>query len=134
MFMRNYHKIKKDVNELVEEIVNDLRKIKSVKSIILFGSYARGNQKPLSDIDICVLTNRKITDNVKSNIISYSSEKIDISLFWDLPVRIRYRILKEGKTILNKDDNLMHNITVETMDEYLDFKHIVDRNVRRVLD
>ena len=39
-----------------KKVARDISKNKQVKAIYLFGSYARGTQTPLSDIDICVIT------------------------------------------------------------------------------
>lgn len=123
---------KKSDDELIEKTANGLKKIKGIASVILFGSYARKEQKPISDIDICVVTGRKISDEIRADIASYASRKIQISIFWDLPPSVRFSVLKEGKVLFNRNERLMHVATVETVSEYLDFKPIIDRNVARV--
>lgn len=123
---------KNDYLELIEKTINDLKKIKSVKSVLLFGSYSRGEQKPISDIDICVIADKNISEKTKASIISHGSMKVEISLFWDLPPSVRYAALREGKVLFNRDSKLLHEATVQTMSEYLDFKHIINRNVARV--
>ncbi len=124
----------KDLEKITTRLTKDLKKIKNVKSVVLFGSYCRGQQRPLSDIDICVITDKKISERIKSKIISMSSEFIDVSLFWELPVRIRYRVLKEGRVLLNLDNKFRHTLEVDTMSEYLDFKYIIDKNIERVFN
>ena len=119
---------------LVTKLVNDLKKIKEVRAIILFGSYAHMKQKPLSDIDICILTDRDMSHKINTEIYSYAAKKIDISLFWDLSSQIRYAVLKEGKILFNRNKDYLHSATIETMSEYLDFKHIMDRNIARVFN
>lgn len=47
----------KDINEIKKTLAanrNELRERYSVKSISIFGSYARGEQKPKSDLDLLV--------------------------------------------------------------------------------
>ena len=66
------------VKEQIKSIVDELRGIE-VEAIYLFGSYAKGNAKPISDIDICVLTKRNVPKNIKEEILSNSSKNIDIS-------------------------------------------------------
>jgi predicted nucleotidyltransferase len=39
----------------IDGIVEDLKKYSEVMVIILFGSYAKGKMKPISDIDIAVM-------------------------------------------------------------------------------
>jgi len=121
-----------DYNRLVEKISIGIKKIKGVQAVVLFGSYARGEQKPISDIDICVLADRKISSKTKAEIASFSSRKIDISIFWDLPASVRFQVMKEGKILFSKSEEEFHIARVQTVSEYLDFKHILDRNVSRV--
>ncbi|HID20342.1 MAG TPA: nucleotidyltransferase domain-containing protein [Methanophagales archaeon] len=77
----------RDTKEWIKLIMNELRSNDEVEAIYLFGSYGKGNAKPISDIDICVLTKRNISKRVKEEILSNSSKNIDISIFW------RYRRL-----------------------------------------
>lgn len=123
------HKI--SLEKRMRAVVAALRKTKAVKTIILFGSYARGEQKPLSDIDICVITERDIPDALKTHIASFASDGVEISFFWDLPPFIRYNALRDGKILLNRDKKFTHNAVVATMSEYLDFQHIIKRNLAR---
>lgn len=110
-----------------EKIVNELRKIDEVKAIYLFGSHATGKATPISDIDICAITDKNISRGKKADITSYSSNKIDVSVFWDLPIMIRHKVLKEGKLLFEKDKEFLHNITIATLREYLDFKPVIER-------
>ncbi len=99
-------------------------------SIYLFGSYARGREKPFSDIDICVIA-AKGAD--RDEILSHSSKKIDISIFHDLPLTMRFRVLKEGQLLFLRDELKMHRIIVATIKSYLDFKPHILRRTERVL-
>lgn len=116
----------------IGSILKKMKNINDVKAVFLFGSVARGEQKPLSDTDICILTNKKIPEKSKAEIASFSSKKLDISLFWDLPPSMRFQIVKEGKILFSRSEELMHIAKVRSVSEYLDFKHILDRNVSRV--
>ena len=46
----------KSVKDELDKIVNTLVETGIVTKVILFGSYARGEETPDSDIDLCVLT------------------------------------------------------------------------------
>ena len=50
------------VREELDRIVNALIETGIVSKIILFGSHARGEERPDSDIDLCVLTPEKDED------------------------------------------------------------------------
>ncbi len=48
-------RIKSELDRLIPKIIAN----RDVEKIILFGSHARGNPTPHSDLDICVLTREK---------------------------------------------------------------------------
>ena len=99
----------------IERIVNDLKKNKAIKAIFLFGSYARGTQKPISDIDICVVTDSKISDRTKGIILSHSSQIDNISLFWDMPPAVRYSVIKNNKKLYVQDKAYFHDAILSTI-------------------
>lgn len=114
----------------IDKIIEPLKKNRDVVSIYLFGSYARGREKPFSDIDICVVADR---DANMDEILSHSSKKIDISIFHDLPLSMRFRVIKEGKLLFSRDELKLHRIIVATIRSYLDFKPHILRRTERVL-
>jgi len=114
----------------IDKIIEPFKKNRDVISIYLFGSYTRGRGEPFSDIDVCVVA-AKGAD--RDEIPSHSSKKIDISIFHDLPLTIRFRVIKEGKLLFSRDDLKLHRIIVATIRSYLDFKPHILRRTERVL-
>ena len=49
------HEAKTRLPELLDEVAASIKKVHPESTIILFGSYARGEQNDESDLDICVL-------------------------------------------------------------------------------
>jgi predicted nucleotidyltransferase len=116
----------------LDKVIKEIKKTK-VDAIYLFGSYARGKAKPISDIDICVLTKRDTAKDIKEQILSNSSKKIDIVIFWDLPPAIRFRVLKEGKLLYERDNLTLHRIKIDTLKSYLDIQPMIRRQCSKVL-
>jgi predicted nucleotidyltransferase len=114
----------------IDKIIEPFKKNRGVISIYLFGSYARGREKPFTDIDICVVADR---DANRDEILSHSSKKIDISIFHDLPLSMRFRVIKEGKLLFSRDELKLHRIIVATIRSYLDFKLHILRRTERVI-
>lgn len=114
----------------LSSVVDEIRKEKGVEAVYLFGSRASGKAKPYSDTDLCVVTSKNAR---KARILSNSSDKIDTSLFWDLPLYIRFRVMKEGMPLYVRDGLTMHRIRVRTVMSYLDFKPLLDRHFSRFL-
>ena len=115
------------MNTTIRKAVDELKKHKEVKAVYLFGSYAKGTNLPFSDIDICILTEKRISSTKKANIIANSSDNVDIVLFSELPVTIRYRILKEGKLLFVRNEAEIHSAAVQTLKEYLDYRPLIER-------
>lgn len=117
-----------EIGKIIGELKRD-----EVEAIYLFGSMAKGTVKPFSDIDICVLTDRDISKKAKEKILSKSSKKIDISLFWDLPPTIQFRVLREGRVLYKKSDLTLQRVKAETLKSYLDIQPMIKRHCSRIL-
>jgi len=117
----------KKIRPIVEEL-----KRGEVQAIYLFGSHAKGSARPTSDIDICVITNKDIPRSAKEEIMSNSSRNIDVSLFWDLPPTIRFRVFQEGKLLYTKDELSLQRIKVDTLKSYLDIQPMIKRHCAHV--
>lgn len=117
----------------ISPVIEELRTKESVIALILFGSVARGQSRQNSDIDICVLTRTDIPEPERMDILSYGSRNIDVSLFLDLPLTIRFRVLKEGKIIFCKDSLYLHRTTVATVREYLDCASLIKKHCHHAI-
>lgn len=108
--------------------MEELRTRDSVLAIILFGSMARGQPRKFSDIDLCVLTESGVSKFEQLDLLSYGSRKIDLSLFQDLPLAIRFRVIREGKLLWCRDPLALHRIIIITVREYLDSAPLIRRH------
>lgn len=120
-----------DLDRIVGHLVDELKEYDFVDAIILFGSYARGEARPLSDIDICVITKKDIDFWKEVHIAGSYPDKVDITIFWKLPLVIQFRVFKDGKVLYCRDKMTLHRIKVKTIREYLDFQHIIERWIKR---
>jgi len=62
---------KKKLHYLVQLIIDN---IADVSMIVLFGSYARYEQKPTSDLDILVLTHKEVVRSLRGELCSKFDE------------------------------------------------------------
>jgi predicted nucleotidyltransferase len=115
------------MDEKLAHVLAALKKMKEVKAVYLFGSRATGKAAIFSDLDLCVVTGPKIRQKSRTDIASLSDDSIDVSLFWDLPVAIRYRIFKEGRPLFQRDEAYTERVAIQTLTEYLDFKPVIRR-------
>lgn len=109
----------------IDKLLNELKQDQNVLGIYLFGSFATGNFKPYSDVDICLVlkdNSRKVT----INYLGFSGKHVDISVFSMLPLSAQYKVFKEGVPLFERDKDLLLDLKVRTLREYLDNKHIFD--------
>lgn len=107
----------------------------------LFGSFAYRNFSSKSDIDVAVyLDKRKCRDLFKKrlNLIAAISKSLkketDIIILNDLTsVFFEYVILKEGKLIFERDKEKRIEFEMKTLNQYFDFKPIMERYNQRML-
>ncbi|MCD6547345.1 MAG: nucleotidyltransferase domain-containing protein [Nanoarchaeota archaeon] len=107
--------MKKEVNY----VLNKLKKIPEVQAVILFGSYAKKEQKPYSDIDIAVVLN-PINEEVEDEIFSLSSNSLDVVPFNKVPLYIQFEILKHGKILFMKNKRFFTDLVYKIISNYLE--------------
>jgi len=72
--------------EIIETINKTVTQIAEVKKILLFGSYARGDETTDSDIDICVITedprrNLELMKDIRYSIFTKIKAPLDILVY-----------------------------------------------------
>ncbi len=111
------------MEKALNTLVGKAKKDKKILAVMVFGSYARGEE--YRDIDVAlVLYPEKPKPLEASNIrIKYSgiSDKLDVHVFQQLPLYIQKRILKEGKIILCKNENAFYEVNIISVREIGDF-------------
>lgn len=117
----------------IEGIAGELHDKRTVIALILFGSAARGQQRPFSDIDLCIVTPGAIPEKERLDLKSYGSQKIEIHLLDELPLAIRFRVVSEGKLVFCKDDLALHRVVADTVRQYLDGAWLIDMHSRHAI-
>ena len=111
---------------LIQESVVRLRALPSVLGVILFGSYARGEATPISDIDLCVLDDPKSPKEERTKALDYVSSTVNISLFSELPLFIKFDVLSQGIVLWCTDDEWLLELKERTYLEYMDTNFLWD--------
>ena len=124
----------KTIMEVLKTLIREVEKDERMVAVILFGSFARGEN--FRDIDVCLVLKKKLENLEMSRIrLEYLSKfpALDIQIFQQLPIYIRARILREGKVIYCKDEDLLYDIAILTIKEFEDFKHVYKEYLEGVL-
>ncbi len=116
-----------------QKVAKEIAEIKGVNAVYLFGSYAKGTQKPYSDIDLCAITDQKISKKTKNEILSLANKKIETHILSDLPLYIQFSVFKEGKPLFVNSEENLDSIKWQVVRLYLDFQPRLERFRRRAL-
>jgi predicted nucleotidyltransferase len=122
-------------DQQLEQLLRKAQQDTDVLAVLLFGSVARGEQTPTSDVDVCVVLQPR-----KYDALSLSRKKLaylihsdlDVHVFQQLPLYIRRRVLKEGKVVLEKDADALYALAFRTAQAFEDFRPIYDAYLTEV--
>ena len=83
----------------LKNIKNELREQFGIEEIALFGSYARGEAKDVSDVDIAILEMNLKSGfdiiNAKNYLQNYLQKSVDIGTYKSMKTFIKNRIKKD---------------------------------------
>src|SRR3989338_5698602 len=103
----------------IEKTIEIAKKDSEVLAVALFGSHLKGKGR---DIDICIFLRKKLTNLEMSkkrlSFLSALSDNFDVNIFQQLPLYIRKRILKEGKILFCKDEDVLYDLAFSTIKEF----------------
>jgi len=109
----------------------------------LFGSYARDQAGPLSDVDIAVLLagdpNAERCFEMRLQLIGGVMDllhfnDVDVIILNQAPLALCYRVLRDGVLLCGRDEQTRIKFTARTVSEYLDFKPVIERHERAILE
>ncbi len=107
-----------------QEVIHILKEQFNCDAIILFGSYARGDQRKDSDVDIAIKSNENITKKQLfemteklEQILKKDVDLIDLNTISD---SFRYEILMNGKVLYCKDSFQFDLYKLDIFREYLE--------------
>ncbi|MDP9342554.1 MAG: nucleotidyltransferase domain-containing protein [Actinomycetota bacterium] len=112
-----------------------LERHEDVLAAYLFGSVARGTAAPLSDVDVAVLLREdgNLVHRQRDLITDLSRElrrdDVDVIVLNTCPVALGYRVLRDGRVLVSRDEKARVDHWVRTVDRYIDMAPL-----RRALD
>lgn len=117
-----------DVTELEDRLRAALERQPEVLVAYLFGSAARGRPGPLSDVDVAVLlaedsdrTGRRL-DLIGDLAAAAGTDEVDLVVLNEAPNELAFRVIRDGRVLLCRDERARVRHRVRTILEYLDLE------------
>lgn len=99
----------------------------SVVAVYLFGSEARGDAAPGSDVDLGILLAATPARTIEGRALDLADEltvelgrEADVVVLNDAPVDLVARVLRDGKLLLDRDRSARIRFEVRVRNEYFD--------------
>jgi predicted nucleotidyltransferase len=99
----------------------------------LFGSVARGDTGPLSDVDVALLlrtgVSREAAFKLRLRMMTalgraFDADEIDVIVLNDAPLLLQHRVLRDGKVLFCRDELRRVRYEARAISKYLDFQHL----------
>ena len=95
-----------------------------VKLVVLFGSTARGQSRPKSDVDLGILLEPYSADlrfRVEAELGRAAARELDVILLDDAPPLLRFEIAREGILLFQREDHLWTGFKARAMVDWWDW-------------
>ena len=128
-------KLPDNVLERLPEVIQAIKMRSEVIALYAFGSVAKKELKPLSDLDFAILLagqlNRQQRFEKHLELIGLfndvlRTDEVDLILMNDAPLRFCHTILKSGKLLYCNNKSDLIDICDKVVANYLDFKFFRD--------
>ncbi|MCC7203368.1 MAG: nucleotidyltransferase domain-containing protein [Nitrospirae bacterium] len=117
-----------NIRKINKELTSIWQEFQDVEIAYLFGSHVAGKARKTSDIDIAIYAPKLTLDRyckLWARITkALGTEKIDLVTMSDKPASFRYQIIREGRVIYFKNEDLLNDFELKTWQTYMDKKHL----------
>lgn len=133
--IREGKKLPDNVAEKLPGLVGLVSADQDVVALFVFGSLAHGDLKPLSDIDLGVLLDKRLdkTDrfNKHLDLIGkftgfFNTEEIDIIILNDATMRFVVKVMSTGKILFERDRQAIIDLYDKNSKMLLDFRYFLN--------
>jgi predicted nucleotidyltransferase len=110
--------------DLVDRLRSRISSLPSVRLAVLFGSTARGEARPRSDVDLGVLLDPDtpvLRREVEAALGSAAEREVDVIFLADAPPLLRFEISRDGVLLFEKEEGLWTAVKVRAMVDWWDW-------------
>ena len=109
-----------------------------IKFALIFGSRARGDARPDSDLDLAVMPSRHLPLLERSRLAGevarlVGAPDVDVVVLPEATLELRAKVLREGKLVYSADEPARVAFQVRTFSEFFDFEPTLRMHQERLL-
>lgn len=123
------------IRDKVDRFIEKTKADEQILAVFLFGSAAREENSPKSDIDVALVMGKDThtQEFLFQKRLRYLEEfDLDVQIFESLPVYIRNRIIKEGRILFCRDEDRLYALVFKVIQEFEDFNYIYQDYLKEV--
>lgn len=124
---------------LEEKLISYVTERPEVEAAILFGSVARGEDRPESDIDIGILLQRVKTENTvtRSELTTdflrlCHPRGVDVVILNHARPLLKHRVVRDGRVIFCRNTKALAEFTINAIQQYEDTRRLRDLQSMRL--
>jgi predicted nucleotidyltransferase len=129
------------IRSLLNELQSLVEKLEGVDCAWIFGSTARQEAGPLSDLDVALLFEEGMDPagraqaavTLMGKLQRIGGPRVDVVVLNDAPPAFQHRVLRDGRLIFCRDPARRVRFEVRAIREYLDFQPVLERYDRLLL-
>jgi predicted nucleotidyltransferase len=124
--------------QIEQKIASICKNEPSILAAFLFGSYAKGKEKPSSDIDVALLLNEmEIGDFTPLGFATELEKKlgfvVDVVILNNAGEALKFEVRRDGKLIFERSSQQRKQFEVKSRKYYEDFLYFHNNYVNKVL-
>lgn len=131
--------VDEDTPAALDRLIEEARRDEEVVALLRFGSSTREEERA-RDVDVAVVFARHAEPSLDEELAYHrfsSGERnagLDVSLFHELPIYVRQRVLSEAEPLLVTDEDELYAVAIATVKEYERFRPHHRRYLEAVAD